>query len=215
MKKKKLKKTLRKARYIVYKETRHNPTDNAWSFFGGFIGLSAIGLLQKAFHTEDNTDILFLIGAFGATSVLLFGTPHSPLAQPRNLFLGSIISAVIGVTVYQLFYIDSLLWFSPALAVSLSILAMQYTKTLHPPGGAIALIANIGSEEIKSMGYFYVINPILTGIVILFVMSLLFNNLSKNRIYPYKEAEIRSMKYWEKILFWKKVNLQPDTDRSF
>lgn len=202
MKKKKLRKTLRKARFIVYKETRHNPTDNAWSFFGGFLGLSSIGLLQNVFHTEGNTDILFLIGAFGATSVLVFGAPHSPLAQPRNLFLGSIISAAIGVTVYKLFYIESQLWFSPALAVSLAILAMQYTKTLHPPGGAIALIANIGSDEIKSMGYFYVINPILTGILILFVMALLFNNLSRNRMYPYKEIETGNTKYWQKIRFW-------------
>ncbi|MFC0263171.1 HPP family protein [Fontibacter flavus] len=202
MKRKKLKKTLQKARYIVYRETRHNPTDNAWSFFGGFLGLSAIGLLQNLFHTDGNTDILFLIGAFGATSVILFGNPHSPFAQPRNLFFGSLISAAIGVTVYNLFYIESLLWFSPALAVSLAILAMQYTKTLHPPGGAIALIANIGSDEIKSMGYFYLINPILTGIIILFIMSLLFNNLSKNRIYPYREIEIRAVKYWDKIKFW-------------
>lgn len=203
MKKKKLKKTLQKAKYIVYRETHHNPADNAWSFFGGFLGLSAIGLLQNLFHSDGNTDILFLIGAFGATSVILFGNPHSPFAQPRNLFFGSLISAAIGVTVYRLFYIEEFLWFSPALAVSLAILAMQYTKTLHPPGGAIALIANIGSQEIKSMGYFYIINPILTGIIILFIMSILFNNLSKNRIYPYREVNIRPMKYLDKIRFWK------------
>lgn len=210
MKKGKLKKSLQKAQYIVYKETRHNPTDNAWSFFGGFLGLSAIGLLQNLLHTDDDTDILFLIGAFGATSVILFGNPHGPFAQPRNLFFGSLISAAIGVTVNKIFFIQEFLWFSPALAASLAILAMQYTKTLHPPGGAIALIANIGSDEIKSMGYFYVINPILTGIIILFVMAILFNNLSKNRIYPYKEVEIRPLKYAEKNYFWKNETDKPD-----
>ncbi|AFL84578.1 CBS-domain-containing membrane protein [Belliella baltica DSM 15883] len=210
MKKKKLKKSFQKARYIVYKETRHNPRDNAWSFFGGFLGLSTIGILQGLFHTDDNSDILFLIGAFGATSVILFGNPHGPFAQPRNLFLGSLISAVIGVTVYKFFYIESMIWFSPALSVSLAILAMQYTKTLHPPGGAIALIANIGSDEIKSMGYFYVINPILTGIIILFVMAILFNNLSKNRVYPYRDEEIRPLKYGEKVYFWKKETKQTE-----
>ncbi|MGY6544638.1 MAG: HPP family protein, partial [Cyclobacteriaceae bacterium] len=92
----------------------------------------------------------------------------------------------------------------------LAILAMQYTKTLHPPGGAIALIANIGSDEIKSMGYFYVINPILTGIIILFVMAILFNNLSKNRVYPYRDEEIRPLKYGEKVYFWKKETKQTE-----
>ena len=80
---------------------------------------------------------------------------------------------------------------------------MQYTKTLHPPGGAIALIANIGSEEVRQMGYFYVINPVMTGILTLFLSSVLINNLSKNRLYPYWDVNIRELSYWDKIQFWK------------
>lgn len=207
---KKIKRGIRKARLIVYKETSHNPIDNLWAVTGAFLGIASIGLLQELFHQTDNQDILFLIGAFGATSVLLFGATNSPLAQPRNLIFGSLLSAIIGVTVYQLFYLEAYIWLSPALAVSLAILAMLYTKTLHPPGGAIALIANIGSEEIKGMGYFYVVNPVFTGIAILFVVALLFNNLSKNRIYPYREVKIRKMSYLEKLAFWK----QPDPEKS-
>ncbi|MCC5937934.1 MAG: HPP family protein [Lunatimonas sp.] len=207
---KKIKRGFRKARLIVYKETSHNPIDNLWAVSGSFLGIASIGLLQELFHQTDNQDILFLIGAFGATSVLLFGATNSPLAQPRNLIFGSLLSAVIGVTVYKLFYMEAYIWLSPALAVSLSILAMLYTKTLHPPGGAIALISNIGSEEIKGMGYFYVVNPVFTGIAILFVVALLFNNISKNRIYPYREVKIRKMSYLEKLAFWK----QPDPEKS-
>jgi CBS domain-containing membrane protein len=61
---------------------------------------------------------------------------------------------------------------------------MQITKTLHPPGGATALIANIGTEKIKSLGYLYVLSPVLSGVLILFVVALIFNNLTPNRSYP-------------------------------
>lgn len=199
----KIKKGLRKARWIAYRETSHNITDNLWAFVGSFLGLSSIGLMQNVFYTVGNLDALFLIGAFGASSVLLFGMTNSPPSQPRKLIFGSLISAFIGVSVYKVFHSTDYIWISPALAVSLSILAMQYTKTLHPPGGAIALIANIGSVEVREMGYFYVFNPVLTGVVTLFIASVLINNLSKNRIYPYREADIRSIKYWDKISFWK------------
>ncbi|SDD54668.1 HPP family protein [Algoriphagus faecimaris] len=200
----KIKRGLRKARLIAYRETAHNPIDNLWAFVGSFLGLSSIGLMQNIFYTVGNIDALFLIGAFGASSVLLFGMTNSPAAQPRRLIVGSIISAVIGVSVYKLFSSTAYIWISPALAVSLSILAMQYTKTLHPPGGAIALIANIGSEEIHQMGYFYVINPILTGVLTLFISSVLINNLSRNRLYPFKDVNIRELRYYDKIQFWKK-----------
>lgn len=200
---KKIKYGIKKVRHIVYKETSHTPIDNLWAFIGSFIALSTVGLLQDLFHSTDSTDILFLIGSFGATSVLLFGATNSPLAQPRNLFFGNLISAIIGVTMYKLFHFEDYLWLSPALAVSVSILFMQYTKTMHPPGGATALIANIGSAEITGMGYFYVINPVLTGTVILFTMGVMLNNLSNNRIYPYKPGNIQEMKFKHKIQFWK------------
>jgi CBS domain-containing membrane protein len=200
---KKIKRGIKKVRHIVYKETSHQPIDNLWAFIGSFIAISTIGLLQDFFHTDDSADILFLIGSFGATSVLLFGATNSPLAQPRNLFFGNLISALVGVTMYQFFHTSEYLWLSPSLAVATSILVMQYTKTMHPPGGATALIANIGSAEIKGMGYFYVINPVLTGTLILFILALLLNNLSKNRVYPYRQGDVQKMGFWEKIKFWK------------
>ena len=73
-----------------------------------------------------------IIGSFGASAVLIYGAIKSPLAQPRNLLGGHVISALIGVTVFNLF---SLLWLAAALAVATSIAVMHATKTLHPPGG--------------------------------------------------------------------------------
>jgi CBS-domain-containing membrane protein len=61
---------------------------------------------------------------------------------------------------------------------------MQITKTLHPPGGATALIANIGSEKITSLGYMYVISPVLTGVLLLLLVALLVNNRAAHRKYP-------------------------------
>ena len=64
---------------------------------------------------------------------------------------------------------------------------MQITKTMHPPGGATALIANIGSEKIKSLGYGYVLSPVMSGVAILFIIALIVNNIPKNRNYPYRK----------------------------
>ncbi|ODS79931.1 MAG: HPP family protein, partial [Chryseobacterium sp. SCN 40-13] len=127
-------------------------------------------------------DYVFLIGSFGASCVLVYGVIQSPLAQPRNLVGGHLISAIIGVTIQKL--IPDVIWIAAPLAVSLSIVFMQITKTLHPPGGATALIAVTGSADIKALGYWYVISPVLSGALILLAVALLFNNMTSNRQYP-------------------------------
>ncbi|SEG35679.1 HPP family protein [Algoriphagus boritolerans] len=173
-------------------------------FRGFFFRIEYHWIDAECLYAIENLDALFLIGAFGASAVLLFGMTNSPTSQPSKLIFGSLISAFIGVSAYKQFSSTEYIWISPALAVSLSILAMQYTKTLQPLGGAIALIANIGSEEVRQMDYFYVINPVLTGILTLFLASVLINNLSKNRLYPYWDVNIRELSYWDKIQFWKR-----------
>ena len=92
------------------------------------------------------------------------------------------ISALVGVIMYKVF--PDILWLAAPLAVSFSIVLMQVTKTLHPPGGATALIAVIGTEKIKALGFWYVISPVLTGSLILLMVALVFNNMTKNRVYP-------------------------------
>ncbi len=177
------KKTYRKVRYIVYRQTVVDPIDHLWTFLSAFLGIAMIGLLQSQnFSQMEN---VFLIGSFGASAVLIYGATNSPLAQPRNLIGGHLFSAIIGVSIAKLIPDPSLNWLACSLAVSLSIVAMQMTKTMHPPGGATALIANLGSEKIKSLGFFYVINPVLAGVLILFLIAYAFSKISKNR-YPYR-----------------------------
>ncbi|MBA4057176.1 MAG: HPP family protein [Marivirga sp.] len=177
---KRIKRGLRISRYVIYKETLVDYHEHIWSFLGAFVGIGLIALLQS--HLLTRIENIFLIGSFGASSVLVFGSIQSPLAQPRNLIGGHLVSALVGVTVYKA--MPDLIWVTASMAVALSIVLMQVTKTLHPPGGATALIAVIGSEKIKKLGYLYVISPVLTGSLILLVVALIFNNMTPNRKYP-------------------------------
>jgi CBS domain-containing membrane protein len=188
--KKRLKRHVRTARYIFYRETLVDYKEHFWTFLGSFCGIGIIGFLAS--NNLSPSDNLFLIGSFGASSVLIYGIINSPLAQPRNLIGGHVLSAIVGVTIHKL--IPGEVWLSSALAVSLSIVLMQITKTLHPPGGATALIANMGSEKILAMGYWYVLNPVLSGVLILLVVAIFFNNRTSHRSYP-------KNKQW--YYFWK------------
>ncbi len=180
---KKIKRTYRVAKLVIYRQTIVEPIDHLWTFIGAFIGIGTIGLIQTAKLTE--TDNVFLIGSFGASAVLVYGATNSPLAQPRNLVGGHLLSAITGVLIHKL--VPGHMWLSSAIAVSLATVAMQVTKTMHPPGGATALIANIGSEKIKALGWMYVVSPVLTGVLILLVTGLIFNNIPRDRNYPYKK----------------------------
>ncbi|KYP14883.1 HPP family protein [Flavihumibacter sp. CACIAM 22H1] len=178
--KKRFKRTLRYSRYIYYKETLVNREEKFWSFLGSFIGIGIIAFWQS--HALQDSDSLFLIGSFGASSVLVYGIIQSPLAQPRNLIGGHLVSAFIGVSIQLL--LPDIIWITAPLAVSLSIIAMQFTKTLHPPGGATALLAVIGSDKIKLLGYTYIFFPVLSGALVLLLVALVFNNITPKRSYP-------------------------------
>ncbi len=151
-----------------------------WSWIGAFLGIAVVSYAN--FNLIEKTDYIMVIGSFGASAVLIYGALESPLAQPRNLVGGHIISAIIGVTCYKFF--PHQMWLASSLAVATAIAAMHATKTLHPPGGATALIAVIGSNKIHALGYLYVIMPTGLGAIIMLFVALLVNNIPKNRRYP-------------------------------
>jgi len=151
-----------------------------WSWIGAFIGIATVALIS--YKVLDAIGLTMIIGSFGASAVLIYGAIKSPLAQPRNLLGGHVFSALIGVTSYQLF--QSHIWLAAAVAVSTSIALMHATKTLHPPGGATALIAVIGGESVHKLGYLYAIIPTAVGASILLIVALLVNNIPKTRRYP-------------------------------
>lgn len=178
--KKAIKRSLRVSKYVIYKETLVDYKEHFWSFLGAFFGIGIIAFIQS--HSLSSTENIFLIGSFGASSVLIYGAIQSPLAQPRNLVGGHVISALVGVTVFKI--VPDIIWLSAPLAVAFSIVLMQYTKTLHPPGGATALIAVSSTGKIPELGYWYVLSPVLSGCIILLITALIFNNITSNRSYP-------------------------------
>jgi CBS-domain-containing membrane protein len=152
-----------------------------WSWIGAFLGIAAVSGVDLAILTEGGNH-LPLIGSLGASAVLVYGAPRSPLAQPRNLVGGHLVSALVGVVCQQL--LGHLPELAAPLAVATAIALMQLTKTLHPPGGATALIAVAGSEQIHRLGFLYVLAPVGLGALILLLIALLVNNIPSTRRYP-------------------------------
>jgi len=151
-----------------------------WSWAGSVIGVAACGYLSSTWF--EPRDLLLIIGSMGASASLVYGAIKSPFSQPRNLIGGHVISAVVGVACYKLF--GGTLWMAGALGVSCAVAAMLITKTLHPPGGATALIAVIGGKNIHDLGFVYAIFPAGMGALILLIVALLVNNLASSRRYP-------------------------------
>lgn len=166
-----------------FKKINSEPLEKSnliWSWIGSFIGILCISYFHRDILADK--DLTLVIGSFGASAVLVYGAVNSPLAQPRNLIGGHILSAIIGVISFKLF--SSNIFICSAFAVATSILIMQITLTLHPPGGATALIAVVGSEQIHNLGFLYVLIPVTTGAFILLIIAVIINNIPKHRYYP-------------------------------
>src|SRR5690606_33348762 len=121
----------------MYKETLVDVREHFWPFVGAFVGIGIIAYLQSL--QLPALENIFLIGSFGASAVLVYAAIQSPLAQPRNLIGGHVVSALVGVTVGK--RLPDVIWLTARLAVAFSILGMQITRTWHPPGRATAWIA--------------------------------------------------------------------------
>jgi CBS-domain-containing membrane protein len=165
---------------IINKRTiKANSRKWLFSFLGSFLGISFVFLTHLFIQKITPFDTVMIIGSLGASVVIIFGTPQSPYAMPRHVIGGHVISAIVGVLCYNLFGITEYLWFCCALAVSLSVLLMQISRTTHPPGGATALIAVMGSEKIHALKYFYVITPVFTGVLVLLGTSAFMHWIKK------------------------------------
>lgn len=141
-----------------------------WSLLSASLGLFAICEVTALVGHP------LLIGSFGASAVLLFGATDSPLAQPRNLLGGHLISSLVAVVVVALF--GSTPW-TMTLAVGAAIFLMNLTHTTHPPGGATAIIGVQGA-----VGPAFILLPVLTGALILLAVACFTNNVVYHRSYP-------------------------------
>lgn len=140
------------------------------AFLGSFCGIAVTAYFSLIYHAA------LLVPSLGASAVLLYAAPHVPMAKPRNVLGGHLVSALVGVTVYQLFGVS---WWSLALGVSLAIVGMMITDTLHPPGGATAFAAVFTQQN-----YTFIFMPVAIGVLILMVVALIVNKFRVNRIEP-------------------------------
>lgn len=146
---------------------------------GALIGIMAVAWISQQYVPAH--DAAWVVASMGATAVLLFAVPHGPLSQPWPVIMGHTVSALIGVACAQL--IPELL-IAAAVAVAFAITAMHYLRCIHPPGGATALTAVIGGEQLHSIGFQYVITPVLFNAVIMVLIAIAFNYAFEWRRYP-------------------------------
>lgn len=149
---------------------------------GALLGLAATGVLARALVGGAPLTSPLLIAPIGASAVLVFAVPASPLAQPRAVICGNALSALVGITCVHLFP-DPMI--AAPLAVSLAIVAMALTGCLHPPGGAVALICGLGGPEVTRLGYHFALSPVGVDSLALVGAGLVFHRLT-GRSYPHR-----------------------------
>lgn len=154
-------------------------TEKWISVFGGFAGILLIIWCSRAYLGAQ--DASMLVASMGASAVLLFAVPRGALSQPWPLLGGHAVSALIGVACAQA--VSEVLIAAP-LAVAFAIGAMHYLRCIHPPGGATALTAVIGSQEIHDLGYQYVLTPVLLNAVVILLVAVAVNYAFPWRRYP-------------------------------
>ena len=148
--------------------------NNIVSGFGAFLCISALAYINS--FDESN---LWLIPPFGASMVLVMAVHESPLAHPKNVFFGHIISAFSGVFVFAILGISSL---SIGFGVGLAIFLMMLSKTVHPPAGANPIIAILGAK-----GAGFIIIPVAVGALFIVVFAIIYNKLLNRKYFTFND----------------------------
>ncbi len=145
------------------------------ALIAGFFSTFTIGVL--ALLTYKSTLGYFIAASFGSSMVLLFGFPDSPFAQPKNVFFGHLLTAVVGVIFVHLIPLP--IYMNIALGVGFGVCLMILFNVVHPPAGGNPIIVIIGSAS-----YDYLINPIIFGSIIILLLAILINKYILKKNYP-------------------------------
>ncbi|MDD4801933.1 MAG: HPP family protein [Syntrophomonas sp.] len=146
--------------------------ESLYSLSGILLGMAIISYISYRYDAQ------FLIPSFASSAVMLFFSYNNPLAQPRNILGGHLVAAIAGIITHY-FWANS--WWAITLAVVLAAFLMIVTKTLHPPGGATAIIAHFG---IAGHGSFYILIPVVASSIIMILIAYGINNAVSTRKYP-------------------------------
>ena len=145
------------------------------SFIAGLFSIITIGILTLlTYKTEFG---IFLIASFGSSMVLLYGYPESPFAQPKNVFFGHLVTAIVGM--FFLYLIPLPLFIIIPLAVGFGVGLMILLNVTHPPAGGNPIIVIMGSVSVD-----YLLNPIISGSIIILIFAVIINRLILKKSYP-------------------------------
>ncbi len=171
-------------RYLAPEPVNVSVGERLRSVFAAFVAMLAVTAASSL--VLEPSALPLVSASMGASAVLLFALPGSPLAQPWPFVGSHLIAAVIGVAC-ALWVPDLVL--AAALAVSLSLLAMFLTHTVHPPGGATALLPVVLGETARASGFEFVLMPVAVNVVLVLAMALVVNKLVLRRRYPARPFE--------------------------
>ena len=147
------------------------------SLLAGFFSTFTIGVLTVL--TYKSTLGYFIAASFGSSMVLLFGFPESPFAQPKNVFFGHLLTALVGVIFVN--FIPLPIYINIALAVGAGVFFMILLNVVHPPAGGNPIMVIIGS-----VSYDYLLSPIIFGCIIIISLAILINKFLLKKNYPLK-----------------------------
>lgn len=159
--------------------TRVSPREQLRSATGALLGILGTGAISTACVGATGA-LPLLIAPMGASAVLLFAVPSSPLAQPWSILGGNLVASLVGVTAALLIHPPLL---AAAVAVGVAIALMFVACCIHPPSGAVTLTAVLGGPAIHKLGYSFVLAPVLLNSLVLVLVALAFNNATRRR-YP-------------------------------
>ena len=165
--------------YLGIERYRVGHSEKLISALGAFLGIALI-FYSSAYFLQGASSYL-IVASMGASAVLLFAVPHGPLSQPWPLIGGHLISAAIGVSSAK--FVPDIFIAAP-LAVGLAVAAMYYCHCIHPPGGATALSAVVGSTAVHELGYQFIVTPVLINVIAILSVAIVFNYVFKWRRYP-------------------------------
>ncbi|MBL8445960.1 MAG: HPP family protein [Zoogloeaceae bacterium] len=166
-------------RFVGFPRSRYRSNEQAIAALGGFLGIVAVAAISVRLLGADQA--VLIVPSMGASAVLIFAVPHSPLTQPWAVLGGHVISALVGVACYQAVSSPLL---AGALAVGGAIGAMHLARCIHPPGGATALTAVIGGASLHELGFAYAATPVALNALAILAVGILFNYAFPWRRYP-------------------------------